>query len=84
MEQVEPLMVKLLGFGLPEPLALKPIWVLDPGGSVPFQLKLTALTLAPLWVQVALQPWEICWLPGKANRSVQLLRVVVPVLVIVA
>ncbi|GAB3838634.1 hypothetical protein GCM10029963_04980 [Micromonospora andamanensis] len=70
-----PLRVNELGDGLaPVKLPLKPMLVLAPVPSEPFQLALRAVTELPLWLQVADQPWVSRWPPsGKVNPRVQLL-----------
>src|SRR5687768_11352382 len=56
--QAVPLRLKLVGTGLaPDHAPVKPMEVAALVPSEPFQLWLAAVTRAPDWVHVALQPW---------------------------
>ena len=57
---------------------MKPIEVLAPVASAPFQLALATVTLYPLCVQVPLQPLATCWSPGKAKARAQLMLSWIP------
>jgi len=72
--QTAPFRVNEVGTGLLlVQVPLKPMLVLAPVPSAPFQFMLVAVTCCPEAVQLALQP---CWMPwpaaGKSNPSVQL------------
>src|SRR6266536_1807372 len=54
------------------------------GASVPFQLRLVAVTAPPDWAKVAPQPGRVTrWPPAKAKASAQPLTVLGPLLVTV-
>ena len=68
--QVTPLSMNDAGLGvLPVQDALKPICAEPPVARLAFHDMLVAVTVPPVWDQLALQPWVTIWVPGKLNRS---------------
>lgn len=79
-----PFSVNAVGLALvPVTLALKPIGVLPPGASEPFQLSLVTVTCSPLCVQVPSQPLVTCWFPENVKPSVQLVIAVAPLVIVI-
>jgi len=81
-----PFSVKAVGLALvPVTLALKPIGVLAPGASEPFQLSLVTVTcsLPCVCVQVPSHPLVTCWLPENVKTSVQLVIAVAPLVIVI-
>jgi hypothetical protein len=84
--QAAPLSVNAVGLALvPVTLALKPIGVLAPGASEPFQLSLVTVTcsLPCGCVQVPSHPLVTCWLPENVKTSVQLVIAVAPLVMVI-
>jgi hypothetical protein len=79
-----PFSVNAVGLALvPVTSALKPIGVLAPGASEPFQLSLVTVTCSPLCVQVPSHPLVTCWLPENVKPSVQLVIAVAPLVIVI-
>lgn len=79
-----PFSVNAVGLALvPVTLALKPIGVLAPAASEPFQLSLVTVTCSPLCVQVPSHPLVTCWLPENVKTSVQLVIAVDPLVIVI-
>jgi hypothetical protein len=72
--QVTPLMENEVGLLLlPFHVPWKPMLVVVPVPRLAFHGMFVAVTVAPLWLQFADQPFDSCCPLGKLNRSVQLL-----------
>lgn len=68
---------------VPVTLALKPIGVLAPGASEPFQLALVTVTCSLFCVQVPSHPLVTCWSPENVKTSVQLVIAVAPLVIVI-